>query len=108
MNTPSADRDELLALHATPKPVEMLKEAILDVTSRDGIVLDPFAGIGSLAVAAHAVQRRAYLIEIEPKFVDASLHRLRKAHGIDAIRASDGASFSKLIDARDWERADVN
>lgn len=96
MNSPSAERSQLLKLHATPKPVELLREAILDVTSRNGIVLDPFAGVGSLAIAAHSVERRAFMIEIEPKYVDASLRRVAKVLGLDAVRKSDGAKFSEL------------
>jgi DNA modification methylase len=96
MTTPSGERDELLRLHATPKPVQLLKDAILDVTRRGDIVLDPFAGIGSVAVAAHSADRRAYTIEIEPTFVDAAIRRMRSAYQLDAIRESDGASFSDL------------
>ena len=96
MTTPSAERDELLKLHATPKPVEMLKEAILDCTSRNGIVLDPFAGIGSIILAAHAAERRAFTMEIEPKYVDAALRRFIKFTGIEPVRARDGALFSSL------------
>ena len=96
MTTASTERDELLQIHATPKPVKLLKDAILDVTTRDDIVLDPFAGIGSLAIAAESAQRRAYTIEIEPRFVDAGLRRMRDTFGIEAYRQSDGASFSEL------------
>ncbi|MCP3732093.1 DNA modification methylase [Sphingomonas sp. MG17] len=96
MTTASAERDETLKFHATPKPVLLLKDAILDVTSRTGIVLDPFAGIGSIILAAHSAERRAFAIEIEPGFVDVAIRRMRNAHGIDAIRESDGMSFSEL------------
>lgn len=96
MNTPSAERDELLALHATPKPVAMLKDAILDVTTRGGIVLDPFAGIGSLLVAAQSAERRGFGIEIEPRFVDSAVRRMVAAYDFDAIREADGASFTEL------------
>ncbi|WEK45843.1 MAG: DNA modification methylase [Candidatus Andeanibacterium colombiense] len=103
MTTASSERDELLKLHATPKNVLLLKDAILDVTSRGGIVLDPFAGIGSIFLAAQSAERRAYGIEIEPKFVDATLRRMRSAFGIDPIREADGASFSELEAACDLE-----
>ncbi|MEO7246833.1 MAG: DNA modification methylase, partial [Novosphingobium sp.] len=105
MNTASAERDALLALHATPKPVLMLKDAILDVTTRGGIVLDPFAGVGSIALAAQSAERRAFCIEIEPRYVDAAIRRMQAAFGIDAIRASDGASFAALEAARIREAA---
>lgn len=99
MTTASAERDETLKFHATPKNVQMLKDAILDVTARGGIVLDPFAGIGSTMLAAHSAERRAYCIEIEPKFVDVALRRMHNTYGLDAIRASDGASFRALDEA---------
>jgi DNA modification methylase len=96
MTTASAERAELLQIHATPKPVKMLSDAILDVTDRGGIVLDPFCGSGSIVLAAHATERRAFAIEIDPGFVDATLRRVRTALGIDAVRAADGRSFSEL------------
>ena len=96
MNTPSAERDELLALHPTCKPVEMLADAILDASTKGSIVLDPFAGSGSIILAAHKVQRRAYAMELDPLYVDVSLRRVYNTLGIDAVRASDGASFTEL------------
>lgn len=96
MTTASSERAELLKEHATPKPVDLLQDAILDVTTHDGIVLDCFGGIGSTAVAAHAAGRRGYLIEIEPRFVDVAVRRMQAATGLDAIRDSDGRSFSEL------------
>ena len=98
MTTASAGRSALLKLHATPKPLDLLQEAILDVTSLGGIVLDPFGGIGSAMLAAHAVERRGYLIEIEPRFVDAAVRRMKAATGLEAVRASDGRTFSDLED----------
>lgn len=96
MTTASGERAELLKSHATPKAVNMLQDAILDVTSHDGIVLDPFGGIGSTMLAAHAVERRAYLIEIEPRFVDVAVRRMQSASGLVATRESDGRSFDDL------------
>ena len=42
-----------LALHPTVKPVAMIADAIKDVSSRGGIVLDLFGGSGSTLIAAH-------------------------------------------------------
>lgn len=96
MTTPSAERDETLKFHATPKPTLLLKDAILDVTTRDGIVLDPFAGIGSVILAAQSAERLAFAIEIEPRFVDVAIRRMRDTYQIDAVRISDGMTFSQL------------
>lgn len=96
MTTASSERAELLKSHATPKAVDMLQDAILDVTSHDGIVLDPFGGIGSTMLAAHAAERRGYLIEIEPRFVDVAIRRMQAAYGLTAIRQCDGRRFDEL------------
>jgi DNA methylase len=107
MTTASSERAELLKEHATPKPTDLLKDAILDVTTRRGIVLDPFGGIGSTMVAAEAAERCAYLIEIEPRYVDVTIRRMRKAYGLEAIRLRDGRTFSdteKQAEANDEVR----
>lgn len=96
MTTATSERAELLKAHGTPKPTDLLKDAILDVTSHGGIVLDPFSGIGGTMLAAHAAERRAYLIEIEPQYVDVTIRRMHAAYGIDAIRLQDGRKFSEL------------
>ncbi len=56
----------MLADHPTPKPVQMLADAILDVTDRHDIVLDPFAGSGSTLMACIETDRVARLIERDP------------------------------------------
>lgn len=96
MTSATRERVELLKAHATPKPVDLLKDAILDVTTRGGIVLDPFSGIGSTMVAAHAAERKAYLIEIEPQYVDVAIRRMHSAFGVEAVRLCDGKTFSEL------------
>jgi len=46
-----------IKMHPTVKPVEMLHDAILDVTHRGEIVLDTFLGSGSTLIAAHKAHR---------------------------------------------------
>jgi ParB-like chromosome segregation protein Spo0J len=48
VNTLKAGRMDELALHPTVKPVAMIADAIKDVSSRKGIVLDLFGGSGSI------------------------------------------------------------
>ena len=99
MNTFSLERSELLEGAPTPKPVEMLRDAILDVTDQGDIVYDPFAGSGSVILAAHATQRRAFVMELDGRYADVALRRARKAIGIEPYRESDGALFSELEDS---------
>ena len=62
INSLHAQRGEELAMPPTVKPVEMIADAILDVSSRGEIVLDPFGGSGSTLIAAEQTGRRAYLV----------------------------------------------
>ncbi|RIJ20661.1 DNA methylase N-4 [Henriciella barbarensis] len=75
MNSAGANRTEELAMHPTVKPVEMIADAIRDVSTRNGIVLDLFGGSGSTLLAAETTGRCAYLAEIDPLYCDVILHR---------------------------------
>jgi site-specific DNA-methyltransferase (adenine-specific) len=54
-------------LHQAQKPVALLKTLIELCTVEGQIVLDPFAGSGSTAVAALETKRRYYAVEREPE-----------------------------------------
>jgi DNA modification methylase len=75
VNTLKAGRLEELALHPTCKPVELIADAIKDVSHRGGIVLDLFGGSGSTLIAAHKTGRRARLVELDPLYCDRIISR---------------------------------
>jgi len=85
MNSINAEGRELLAEHPTVKPVGMLRDAILDCSSRGDIVLDPFGGSGSTLIAAEICGRHAYVMELDPKYVDLIIRRWQVATGEKAI-----------------------
>ncbi len=62
VNSMKAGRLDELALHPTVKPIAMIVDAIKDVSSRGGIVLDLFGGSGSTLIAAHKTGGRACLL----------------------------------------------
>jgi DNA modification methylase len=66
---------KLADLHPTVKNLEMIADAIRDVTDRGDVVLDPFGGSGTTLIAAHRCDRRARLIELDPGYCDVTLHR---------------------------------
>ncbi len=75
MNTRRAGRMEELALHPTVKPVQMIADAIRDVSGRGDIVLDTFGGSGSTLIAAHKTGRVARICELDQEYCDTILHR---------------------------------
>ena len=75
VNTMKAGRLEELALHPTVKPVQMIADAIKDVSGRGDIVLDLFGGSGSTLIAAQKTGRRARLCKIDPLYCDRIIRR---------------------------------
>ena len=67
--------------HPTQKPVALYERAIINSSVRDEIVVDPFAGSGTCIIAAEKHVRRAFCIEIDPRWVDVALKRWEKYTG---------------------------
>ena len=59
-------------------------------------MLDPFAGSGTTIIAAERAGRRGYGIEIDPRYVDATLRRFRKFTGGDPVQIDSGLALSEL------------
>jgi DNA modification methylase len=95
VNTFKKDRAEELAMHPTVKPVALVADAIKDCSKRGAIVLDPFGGSGSTLIAAEQTGRCAYLIEIDPAYVDVIIRRWQAATGKTAMHSQSGQSFAQ-------------
>lgn len=89
-------RDQDLADHPTCKSVEMIADAIRDVSHRGDIVVDPFVGSGTTILAAERTGRRARAIEIDPGYVDVCIRRWQAMTGQEAILAASGEVFSQV------------
>jgi DNA modification methylase len=87
------ERDELLAVHPTVKPVTMIADALRDVTKRGGSVLDTFMGSGSTLIAAEETGRRCFGTELDPLYVDVAIRRWQIHTRRDAVHASTGELF---------------
>lgn len=77
--------------HPTMKPLELLARAILYSSKPGDLVMDPFAGSGSTLVAAHALGRNCYTIELDPAFVDVIIDRFAAAYPDVEIKHLPGA-----------------
>ncbi len=86
-----------IKLHPTVKPVEMLYDAILDVSKRGDIVLDTFLGSGSTLIAAHKAHRICRGIEYEPMYIDTTIRRFYELFGTDAVHLATGQTYSELL-----------
>ena len=64
--------------HPTEKPVSGIRPLIEAFSRPDGIVLDPFAGSGTTAVAAAEAGRQYIAIELEARYCAIARERLRE------------------------------
>jgi DNA modification methylase len=86
--------------HPTVKPVAMLEDALLDMTERGDIVLDPFLGSGSTLIAAEKTGRRCRGLELDPLYVDVILRRYEAVSGRPAVLESTGETYAELAERR--------
>ncbi len=64
--------------HPTMKPIELMERAINN-SSRIGMLIgDIFLGSGSTMVAAHQLKRKCYGMELDPKYCQVIIDRMKK------------------------------
>lgn len=66
-------------IHPTQKPLQLFQAIMRDFSKPGDIVLDPFSGSGTTAVAAHNLGRRFICIEKDYDYWAASIKRLEEA-----------------------------
>jgi len=76
--------------HPTPKPVELVTRALMTSSISGSNVLDLFGGSGSTLIAAQESNRTAYLMELDPKYVDVICARYQKVTGVLPVLESSG------------------
>ena len=62
-------------IHPTQKPVRLAERALKRSSEKGDIVIDAFAGSGSLLIACEQLERKARLLELDPKYADAIVTR---------------------------------
>ena len=59
-------------------------------------MLDCFGGSGKPLIAAEKTGRRAYMMELDPVYVDTAINRFEKLTGRQAIHAVTGLTFAQM------------
>ena len=83
-------------LHPTMKPIALVERAIRNSSKSRDIVLDLFGGSGTTMIAAERTERRARLVELDPKYVDVIVQRWQEATGGSALHATTGQPFNSV------------
>jgi site-specific DNA-methyltransferase (adenine-specific) len=66
-------------LHPTQKPVMAMLPLVMAFSAKGDIVLDPFAGSGTTAVASQELGRRFIGIELDPDYAAKAQQRVRQS-----------------------------
>jgi DNA modification methylase len=64
--------------HPTIKPLEIISNEIQIASNKNGIVAECFTGSGSTMVAAHQLNRKCYGMELDPKYCQVVIDRMKK------------------------------
>ncbi len=73
---PPSQRERLHGRHPTQKPLRLVRRALLASTREGGLVLDPFCGSGTTAVAAKELGRFFVGAELEEGFAELAARRI--------------------------------
>lgn len=85
--------------HPTMKPIPLVSYPIKNSSKKGDIILDLFGGSGSTLVAAQQLDRVAYLMELDPKYVDVIVKRylgLTKDKDIQLIRGGCAIAYDGI------------
>jgi DNA modification methylase len=70
-------------VHPTQKPVGMLADILKDFSEENDSILDCFGGSGSTLIACEQLNRKCYMCELDPHYVDVIVQRYINFKGTD-------------------------
>ena len=67
------------------KPIKLLARSIRNSSKENDNVLDLFGGSGSTLITCEQLNRKCFMMELDPKFVDVIIERWEKCTGQKAV-----------------------
>lgn len=98
-----SDARKGLQNHPTVKPTTMLQDALIDLSNREEIILEPFGGSGSTLIACEKTGRICRCIELDPLYVDVIIRRYQKVTAEKVTFEETGEGFEALTRRRDGQ-----
>ena len=62
-------------VHPTQKPIKMLSEILQDFSKENEVIVDVFGGSGSTLIACEQLNRKCYMVELDPHYCDVIIQR---------------------------------
>ena len=72
-------------VHPTQKPIRMLCDILKDFSNENDDVLDLFGGSGSTLIACEQLNRKCFMMELDPHYVDVIIARWEQFTGRKAV-----------------------
>lgn len=72
-------------LHPTMKPLDLFAYQMKNSTAKGDIVLDLFGGSGTTLMVSEQLDRNAYIMELDPRYVDAIINRWETMTGSKGV-----------------------
>lgn len=73
-------------LHPTMKPIKLITNEMEISSNKNSTVLDLFGGSGSTLIACEQLNRKCYMMELDPKYVDVIIKRWEEFTGKQAVK----------------------
>lgn len=77
----SKGKNEFSNIHAAVFPIEFPVWAIRDLCGKSKSVYDPFGGTGTTLIACEQLNRKCYMMELDPKYIDVIIQRWENLTG---------------------------
>lgn len=75
------DKPSKSDLHPTMKPIRLIANALQNSSKENDLIIDFFGGSGSTLIACEQLNRKCYMMELDPKYVDVIIARWEKLTG---------------------------
>ena len=82
----SRDAEGITRVHPTQKPVGLMGYILTDFTEEGDGVLDLFGGSGSTLIACEQLNRKCYMMELDPHYCDVIIERWEQFTGEKAVK----------------------
>jgi DNA modification methylase len=82
-------------LHPTMKPIPLIENALNNSSKEGMVIMDMFLGSGSTMVASHQLKRKCYGMELDPKYCQVIIDRMKKLDPSLVIKRN-GVTVNKL------------
>ena len=83
------DKPSNSKLHPTMKPIDLCSKAINNSSKRDNLILDLFGGSGSTLIACEQLNRKCFMMELDPKYCSVIIERWEKLTGKAAVKVTE-------------------